>query len=229
MSGGIEARIIAYAPQAGDALTLQWLVQRVCWIMRLPIRSARTEDATKLARLMNLAGEGIPAYLWGLMADPEEDALAFGARRVARTEGGFSYTNAHIAECDGVMAGMLLGYRLPDPYETGPLGDIPAVVRPLIELEALAPGTWYINAVATDTAYRGQGVGRRLMEWAEHLADASDADALSLIVAEENSDARRLYERLGYQEIARRPIVPFPGCAHTGDWVMMRKQMTAHP
>jgi len=193
--------------------------------MGLSVRNAKVEDAPKLAGLMNMAGEGVPAYLWGRMAGPGEDALAFGARRVAGTEGGFSYTNAYVAEYDGAIAGMLLGYRLPDPHEAGPLDGIPVVVRPLIELEALVPGSWYINAVATDPVYRGQGVGRKLMDWAEHLTSASGAKVVSLIVAEENVRARRLYERLRYQAIARRQIVPFPQCAHTGDWVLMTKEI----
>lgn len=193
--------------------------------MKLTFHKAKVDDALKLAELMNIAGEGIPAHLWERMAGPDEDVLAFGACRVARTEGGFSYTNAYIAARAGVIAGMLLGYRLPDPYETGPLDESPSVVRPLVELEALVPGSWYVNAVATDAVYRGQGVGRKLMEWAEQLAVGSQADALSLIVAEENKGARRLYERLGYQDIARRPIVPFPRCPHTGAWVLMKKEI----
>jgi ribosomal protein S18 acetylase RimI-like enzyme len=192
--------------------------------LELTIRKAKAEDAPKLAELMNIAGEGLPAHLWERMAGPGEDVLAFGARRVARTTGGFSYTNACVAACDGVIAGMLLGYRLPDPYETGPLDEIPAVLRPLVELEALVPGSWYVNAVATDAAYRRQGVGRTLMDRAEQLADASGAEALSLIVADENTRARRLYERLGYHAIARRPIVQFPRCPHAGDWVLMKKE-----
>ena len=182
--------------------------------MTLEMRKAKVEDARKLAELMNVAGEGIPAYLWERMAGPEEDVMTLGARRVARMEGGFSYTNAYIAARDGVIAGMLVGYRLPDP-----------VVRPLVELEAVAPGSWYINAVATDALYRGQGVGRTLMDFAEQLAVASRAEALSLIVAEENTGARRLYKRLGYRDIDRRPNVPFPRCPHTGSWVLMTKEI----
>ena len=174
-----------------------------------------------------MAGEGIPAYLWGRMAGAGEDVMGFGARRVAQDEGGFSYTNAHVAEWDGEIAGMLLGYRLPDPYEMGPIEEIPAVVRPLLGLEALVPGSWYVNAVATDVIYRGQGVGRDLMKKAEELAEASTAEALSLIVAEENVPARQLYERLGYQVHARRPIVPFPHCHYTGDWILMKKALKA--
>jgi len=189
------------------------------------IREARVEDASKLAELMNVAGEGIPAYLWEGMASPGEDVMAFGARRVAQPEGGFSYTNAHVAVYADQIVGMLVGYRLPDPHEVGPLDEIPAVVRPLVELEAEAPGSWYINAVATDAEYRGKGVGRKLLGLAEQLAGASGAGTISLIVAEENAGARRLYEILGYQIIARRAIVPFPRCPHTGDWVLMKKEM----
>ncbi len=193
--------------------------------MSTTIRKATIDDAPKLAELMNMAGEGIPAYLWERAAEPGEDVMALGVRRVTRAEGGFSYTNAHVALRDGSIAGMLLGYRLPDPYDTGPLNEIPAVVQPLLALESLAPGSWYVNAVATDSAYRGQGLGRQLMELAEQLASAANAKALSLIVAEQNDLARRLYEKIGYQTIARRPIVQFPGCPHTGDWILMKKDL----
>ena len=189
--------------------------------MDVVIREAVPEDSARLAGLMNLAGEGIPAYLWGEMASPGEDVMAFGARRVAGTEGGFSYTNAHVATIDGMIAGMLLGYSLPDPYELGSLQDIPAVVRPLVQLESLAPGSWYINAIATEAAYRGQGVAGRLMRLAGQLARESGAQTLSLIVAEANVPACRLYAKLGYEIRAREEIVPFPGCPHTGDWVLM--------
>jgi pimeloyl-ACP methyl ester carboxylesterase len=48
--------------------------------LELTIRKAKAEDAPKLAELMNIAGEGLPAHLWERMAGPGEDVLAFGAR-----------------------------------------------------------------------------------------------------------------------------------------------------
>lgn len=191
----------------------------------LAIRKAAPDDSAVLVGLMNIAGEGIPAWLWSKMAEPGEDVMAFGARRVARREGGFSHVNAHVATVQGAIAGMLLGYRLPDPYEAGPMDDLPAVVQPLIELESLVPGSWYINAIATTAAWRGQGVGSRLMTLAQQLARDSGAAELSLIVAEENTRAQALYQRLGYRTLARRMIVPFPGCPHAGYWALMTRSV----
>lgn len=194
--------------------------------MKLMIRRAKVEDAPKLAELMNLAGEGIPAHLWQQMAKPDEEVMAFGARRVARTDGGFSYANAYVAASGKDIAGMLLGYKLPDPYELPSMEDVPAVVRPLLELESLVPGSWYVNAVATDFAYRGQRIGRRLMDLAEQLPAQSSADVVSLIVAEENAPAMGLYRKLGYQIRERRQIVQYPECSHTGCWILMSKKVS---
>lgn len=193
--------------------------------MTVIIRKAKLEDAAKLAELMNLAGEGIPAYLWKQMADADEDVMSFGARRVARPEGGFSYINAHVAVCGVDIAGMLLSYKLPDPYDPGAMDEIPSVVRPLVELETRVPGSWYVNAIATDSEYRGQGIGRKLMELAEQLARESNTEIVSLIVAEENTSAMGLYRKLGYQVIERRGIVQYPECRHTGDWALMNKKL----
>lgn len=185
------------------------------------IRKATRRDAAALARLVDLAGEGLPSWLWARSAEEGEDAFEVGQRRAAREEGGFSYRNAHVIEVDGQVAGMLLGYRLPDPYEVGDLSDLPEVVRPLVELEAQAPGSWYVNAVAVFEAFRGRGYGTQLMDLAERLARGSGADQLSLIVAEQNDGARRLYERLGFEVCARRPGSSEAGFSHEGDWLLM--------
>lgn len=186
------------------------------------IRNARPEDAPALARLIDIAGEGIPSWLWSRSAESGQTAEQVGCERAAREEGGFSYRNARVCvDTSGHIIGMLLSYRQPDPYELPDLAELPAVVRPLVELEAAAPGTWYVNALATFPESRGLGAGTRLMGLAESMAREAGAPGLSLIVAEENAGAKRLYERLGYRVTARAPIVPWPGAAHGGDWLLM--------
>jgi ribosomal protein S18 acetylase RimI-like enzyme len=189
----------------------------------LVLRRARKDDATALAQLIDIAGEGFGSFLWGQAARPGETALDVGRRRAEREEGGFSYRNATLAELGGKVAGLLLGYRLDDPYQTGDLAALPEIVRPLIQLEAEAPGSWYVNALAAFPEYRNKGIGTRLLAEAERLAREAGAPALSLIVADQNTGARRLYLRTGYRPVARRPLVAFPGLAHAGDWVLMMK------
>ncbi|MAT49778.1 MAG: GNAT family N-acetyltransferase [Porticoccaceae bacterium] len=189
------------------------------------IRPATADDASHLAQLINLAGEGLPAYLWLADCGDLAQVMNHGAERARRESGGFSYRNAHILTLNGETAGMLLSYPLPSPYDAGNLADYPAVIRPIIELESLVPGTYYLNAIAVYAPFEGRGGGRLLMATAEHLARELNHSHLSLIVASENKRARQLYTRLDYREAARRRAEPFPGTLHEGDWLLMIKDL----
>jgi ribosomal protein S18 acetylase RimI-like enzyme len=193
----------------------------------LETKPAQQHHAADLARLINLAGEGLPAHLWHGMIEGNESPLDVGARRAARKDGAFSYTNARICVENNEVLGMIVAYRLPDPYEIGELSDYPDVIRPLIELEARAPGSWYINAIATYPRHRGKGVARRLMADTEGRAAAAGCDAVSLIVAAENATAVRLYRHLDYTARHTLPIVPYPGGPPGGRWALMCKDIKA--
>lgn len=191
----------------------------------ITLRDASPEDARVLAELMNMAGVGIPAYLWALSTNPGIDLMEFGATRARRTEGSFSFRHACVAEVEGSVAGMLLGYPLIPSSDRSIDTDEPEIVRPLSELEAIAGDCWYVNAVATFATYGGRGVGTLLMRHAEVLARTAGAGALALIVAGQNQNAVRLYVKLGYQTVAARAVIPFPGFPHGGDWLLMKKPM----
>lgn len=192
----------------------------------MDIRNAVKDDAGDLAYLIDLAGEGLPRYLWESMAESGQSALEVGAGRAAREEGGFSYTNARIGAQGDITLGMIVAYRQPAPYELGEIAEYPEPVRPLVMLEAKAPGSWYINAIATFERYRGRGVASQLMADTEQRAVAADCESLSLIVASENIGARRLYEQLGYRAGDTLPVVRYPGCLHGGEWILMTKPVS---
>lgn len=189
----------------------------------LDIIKAKKEHSPDLAYLINLAGEGLPEYLWSQIAEDNVSAMELGAQRAARETGGFSYRNASVCTIDNELVGMVLAYRQDDPYEIGDITEYPDVVRPLVELEAQAPGSWYINAIATYEIYRRQGVGKSLMAHTEREASIACCSSLSLIVASENSYARQLYEALGFEVVDSRPVKLYLGCAHGGDWLLMMK------
>ena len=101
-------------------------------------RPATKKDAAALAVLVDIAGEGLPAYLWSTLRAPGQSILEVGRERALREEGGFSYRNAVIAEIGGGIAATLIGYRLDDPYRLGDLAEIPEIVRPLLRLDLVA-------------------------------------------------------------------------------------------
>jgi ribosomal protein S18 acetylase RimI-like enzyme len=191
-------------------------------------RPAAKADASALAVLVDIAGEGLPAYLWSTLKAPGQSILEVGRERAAREEGGFSYRNAVVAEVDGEIAGCLVGYRLDDPYDLGDLEQVPPLVRPLVLLEAKAPGSWYVNVLATFPEFRRKGIGMALLRIAEKRARDEGAQALSVIVAAENEPAARLYAAAGYEAHATEPIFAFPGCPHGGDWLLMVKPLPAY-
>lgn len=184
-------------------------------------RPARPDDATALAELANMAGEGLPYYLWSELADAGQSAWEIGRQRALREAGSFSWRNATVLEVDGSVAACLIGYPLdPDP-EPVDYAAMPALFVPLQQLEDQAPGTWYLNVLATYPRFRGQGLGGRLLETAEQKAIESDSTGISLIVADSNTRAMHLYGRCGYRPVETRPAVTGRWDNPIRNWVLM--------
>jgi len=62
----------------------------------------------------------------------------------------------------------------------------------------------HVQNVATDPAFRRQGVGRALMAEAEGYALARGAQLATLEVRPSNTEARALYASFGYEQVGRR-------------------------
>lgn len=190
-----------------------------------PHRPAIRDDAPALAELVNVAGEGMPVYLWEKLAAAGQSAFDIGRARALRDEGSFSYRNAVVREEEGRVVAALVGYPLPDVPEPVDYADMPAMFAPLQELEDLAPATWYVNVLATYPPHRGKGYGKALLEIAEGLARQTERQGLSIIVSDGNLGARRLYERCGYREAATRPIVKDDWENRGTNWVLLTKPL----
>ena len=195
--------------------------------MSILIRPARPADASDMAVLVDIAGHGLPAFFWGRSreADDPDSVFEIGRSRALRDEGSFSWRNALMAELDGQVVGMLTGYRQPDAMSTEGLDELDPLVRPLVELEALAPATWYVNVLATHAEFRGQGVGSALMSKADDIARSENAPGLSVIVEDSNTGARQLYERFGYVLEAERPFTAFGDRTKSQKWQLLVKQL----
>lgn len=173
----------------------------------LSLRRSHVEDARHIARLALLAGDGIPAFFWEAAKAPEQSLEDYGAQKVARGEGNFACRNAWLAEWQGQVAGMLLGYRL-EAIDEAAIAALPAFIRPLIELEACVPDSFYLNMLAVYPDYQGRGVGRALLRHVDTLAREAGCSLSSVEVFEGNGGAYRLYREEGFTLHDWRDVVP---------------------
>ncbi len=190
------------------------------------IRKALATDADHLVRFINMAADDLPMHFWQKSVGPAGDPLAFGRERAARATGSFSFNNAWLAEVDSNVAACLLGYPS-DPTPAAIEPDTPPIFVPLLELEALAPGAWYLNVLATYDAYRGQGCASALLAQAEVVAADSRHRTISLIAADSHQTALRLYAAKGYRETASRPVVKGDWQVDATEWILFTKRIGA--
>jgi len=189
-----------------------------------PFRRATADDATQMAELVNLAGEGLPLYLWAKFARPEQSAWDVGRERARLGLGGFAFPHTVVREVDGRAAACLIGYPRSDPLPTSGHEGI-TLLAPLEELGSLVLTSWYINILATFPLHRGKGFAAELLHIAEGRARDAQLPRISLIVSDANTPARRLYAGNGYSEFATRPIVKEDWSHNGRNWILLVKEL----
>lgn len=186
-----------------------------------PFRLATPADAKELADLVNFAGEGLPLYLWQGLVEDGGDPWELGrSRQAAKAREG----QIIVADLGAGAIASLTGYAIGSEPVTI-TDDVPALFHPLLELENLVPDSWYVNVLACYPAHRGQGFGGRLLDFAEQIARDAGLTQMSVIVADTNSGARRLYARHGYRELASRPCIREGWDTDMSDWIVMTKAL----
>jgi ribosomal protein S18 acetylase RimI-like enzyme len=189
-------------------------------------RQAQESDASDLICLIDSASRGLVMWLWSTLRGPGQTTTDVGRNRIRTHAASPLYYGAFtVAEIDGACAGALAGRSIPTPYQRGDSADLPEVFAPLLELEAVAAGSWYLTVIAVHAELRGQGVGSALLRKAEDIARAAEARQISLIVEAANAGAHKLYLRHGFGEWTRRLYIPFPGSRDEGDWVLLKKDL----
>ena len=163
------------------------------------IREGTAEDAAVLRRVFEEASHGLAQYFWDISLAGETDRdraiLDRMSRRIADPA-----TRFRVCEICGVPAGGVLSYEKDETPEDP--GDCGPLMRALIEAENDLTGTHYINALAVFPEFRRRGIARALIE----DVAAGAWQPLSLIAADVNADALRLYDATGFETVRRHPM-----------------------
>ncbi|MCQ6562508.1 GNAT family N-acetyltransferase [Paenibacillus mendelii] len=165
------------------------------------IRTALPEDAHAAVPLLFEAIGDITYILMG--TDDTEKALEAMTFWFSQPANRLSYENCIVIEAEGRVAGALLAYHG---------SELTALDRPLLDRIASISGEsglsfpqeamideYYLDSIAVDNAFRGQGLGKQLMQAFEEEGAKRGYPRLALIVELGNENAKRLYAAQGYQ------------------------------
>ena len=166
-------------------------------------RAALPADAYALAELSIMAGDGMYEFLLEEMA-PKEMLAGLMAGAMKQDAGGFSWRHCFVADDQGVVAGMVNAF--PAAWLRDQEQDILPQDRVRI-LESIDQAqdweSFLINGIAVRTAYRRQGVGKQLLQWAIERAREEGYHRLSANVWEDNVAARALFTAFRSRNAAR--------------------------
>lgn len=196
--------------------------------------------AADLAALCDIASHGLNARLWQKAIDEGKSDSLFeigrGMMQVRNHD--LSLEHATLAVANNSVIGAVLG--LVRPKDFGDSVDVDRdgpELRGLLELQAQTQSSWHLSVLAVFREYQGFGFGRALMKEAAKRARAAKQRKMTLIVAQSNTNAVRLYKKSGFNIADQRHgVLPTPGLrtpnrsdaggAKTAEtWLLMRRML----
>lgn len=176
------------------------------------IRKAVKEDAKAIGILMVAAMEDL-AKQFTASANTDE-ALKLFEHFCGQKQNQYSFENTLVYVVDHEIAGSITVYdgawieELRRPF----FDYIQAYYHTSnfeMELES-GPGELYIDTLSVNPNYQGKGIGRQLILAAINWAKELGHQKVGLLVDQDNPNAKRLYERLGFVKANDRLLLGKP-------------------
>lgn len=195
-------------------------------MQKIQFRTAQEDDCAHLVLFADMATRRLTSHVWGLSAHAGQSVFEIGRSIIRNDKQHFThFSNWRIAEIHGNIVGALNAHILPQPQpHFGPKTES-TVLQNLNDLKEIAAGTCYLSAIALYPEHQGRGLGTELIAEAVLLCQTTGVGQISLMVGSFNDQARKLYERCGFKEWARRPFCQFHGSDDCGEWILMRKDL----
>lgn len=194
--------------------------------MSIRIRPATEQDIGHLGRYQMASYGGFAEVMYE-DAVPGLSPRQIVEMRLEQEGTTFHYSHGWVAEFDGNVAGGVHAYPVDDEDDDPPDPFIPSDrLYYFAPLEGLVlPGSFYLNLISVDEAFRGQGIGKALMTCAIDAGREKGFERMSLLALQGNTAALKLYDSLGFRELKRRPIVDHPALRFKGALLLMAKDI----
>lgn len=169
------------------------------------IRQANLKDADKVADLILHASSVLFKDILKTEDLQKQKSLLLEYIKTPGTK--FSYDNILVYEIENEVAAALVLYDVEKEAQYNQTMEMIVNNGYKFELEG-EPETIYLDSLAVDPKYRGEGLSRKLFEYA---IENSEKD-LSLLVETYKKDVEEYYKRLGFKVLRRIPIFDGAEC-----------------
>ena len=188
--------------------------------MNIIYRAGQKEDCLKLAELIHIASGGVVEFLYHELV-PGQTPVQILAGNLAADYDYHTFRDAIVAECEQKVIGMSLSYRshfhrisdgMRKFFPEERLNHIKNIFASRVE------NSLYLDTLCVDRDFRGKGVGRKIVSLTREKAREQGINTLSLIVLADNTDAQKLYKRIGFEivshiEMDSHELIPHKGGA----------------
>ena len=189
--------------------------------MSFLLRSATPEDSFDVAKLLDLAVEGMPMAFWTAQMVAGEDAMQIGINRCSKDDTATSYRRAKIAELDGEIVGLIFSYDKADlPAQMD--SSVHPLFRPMMKLLNTTNGIASINTMAVYPKYQRRGIGSALLNELE-ASDRGSKGQQALLMTDVNQTGHAFSEERNYRVVGEAPVIKGPWDTQAATWQLRGK------
>ena len=188
--------------------------------MNIEYRKGRVDDCARLAQFIDLASDGVVEFLFHDLI-PGQSPVQIVAQNLSADRDHHTFRDAIVAQSGLQVIGMSLSY--PSYFHrisSGMRKFLPPDRLKHVEniFNSRAENSLYLDTLCVDQAFRGKGIGGKLISLVQQKAGEQGINALSLIVLADNTRAQKLYRRYGFEivhhiEIKSHELIPHEGGA----------------
>jgi ribosomal protein S18 acetylase RimI-like enzyme len=171
------------------------------------IRKAQSNDYKEIAELILYAMEDIVYEFIGVR--DYNEAKSFMQHFTSMENNQYSYRNCWIMEYEGSVVAVvnvyegekLLPLRMPVIHYLKEVYN-----RSYIPEDETQAGEWYVDSLAVIPENRGKGIASLLLGFLIEELAVKQGKILGLLVEPENTGARKLYAKLGFQPVGMKTL-----------------------